>query len=121
MILNSIDEKKKTQGKENTIEISAENLQHLKGVVGEGQRRPKEPAHQTQKTAESPKVKKLDSDVHYKSLSEFEDDEKPVKHKAHEGCFSGYFKMMHKNIYQDYFLKSNTSFDAFIHQCTFFL
>ena len=28
--------------------------------------------------------------------------------------------MMHKNIYQDYFLKSNTSFDAFIHQCTFF-
>ena len=44
MILNSIDEKKKTQGKENTIEISAENLQHLKGVVGEGQRRPKEPA-----------------------------------------------------------------------------
>ena len=81
MILNSIDEKKKTQGKENTIEISAENLQHLKGVVGEGQRRPKEPAHQTQKTAESPKVKKPDSDVHYKSLSEFEDDEKP-KEKA---------------------------------------
>lgn len=81
MILNSIDEKKKTQGKENTIEISAENLQHLKGVVGEGQRRPKEPAHQTQKTAESPKVKKPDSDVHYKSLSEFEDDEKPVKHR----------------------------------------
>lgn len=81
MILNSIDEKKKTQGKENTIEISAENLQHLKGVVGEGQRRPKESAHQTQKTAESPKVNKPDSDVHYKSLSEFEDDEKPVKHR----------------------------------------
>lgn len=81
MILNSIDEKKKTQGKENTIEISTKNLQHLKGVVGEGQRRPKEPAQQAPKAAESPKVKKPDSDVHYKSLSEFEDDEKPVKHR----------------------------------------
>ena len=81
MILNSIDEKKKTQGKENTIEISAKNLQHLKGVVGEGQRRPKEPAQQAPKAVESPKAKKPDSDVHYKSLSEFEDDEKPVKHR----------------------------------------
>ena len=78
MILNSIDEKKKTQGKENTIEISTKNLQHLKGVVSEGQRRPKE---QAPKAAESPKAKKPDSDVHYKSLSEFEDDEKPVKHR----------------------------------------
>lgn len=82
MILNSIDEKKKTQGKENTIEISAKNLQHLKGVVSEGQRRPKEPAQQAPKAAESPKAKKTDSDVHYKSLSEFEDDEKPVKHRS---------------------------------------
>ena len=81
MILNSIDEKKKTQGKENTIEISAKNLQHLKGVVGEGQRRPKEPAQQAPKAVESPKAKKPDSDVHYKSLSEFDDDEKPVKHR----------------------------------------
>lgn len=81
MILNSIDEKKKTQGKENTIEISTKNLQHLKGVVSEGQRRPKEPAQQAPKAAESPKAKKPDSDVHYKSLSEFEDDEKPVKHR----------------------------------------
>lgn len=81
MILNSIDEKKKTQGKENTIEISTKSLQHLKGVVGEGQRRPKEPAQQAPKAAESPKAKKTDSDVHYKSLSEFEDDEKPVKHR----------------------------------------
>lgn len=81
MILNSIDEKKKTQGKENTVEISAKNLQHLKGVVGEGQRRPKEPAQQAPKAAESPKVKKTDSYAHYKSLSEFEDDEKPVKHR----------------------------------------
>lgn len=81
MILNSIDEKKKTQGKENTIEISTKNLQHLKGVVGEGQRRPKEPAQQAPKAAESPKAKKTDSDAHYKSLSEFEDDEKPVKHR----------------------------------------
>ena len=81
MILNSIDEKKKTQGKENTIEISTKNLQHLKGVVSEGQRRPKEPAQQAPKAAESPKAKKTDSDVHYKSLSEFEDDEKPVKHR----------------------------------------
>ncbi len=81
MILNSIDEKKKTQGKENTIEISTKNLQHLKGVVNEGQRRPKEPAQQAPKAAEAPKAKKTDSDVHYKSLSEFEDDEKPVKHR----------------------------------------
>lgn len=58
MILNSIDEKKKTQGKENTIEISTKNLQHLKGVVSEGQRRPKEPAQQAPKAAESPKAKK---------------------------------------------------------------
>lgn len=81
MILNSIDEKKKTQGKENTIEISAKNLQHLKGVVGEGQRRPKEPAQQAPKAAESPKAKKTDDDAHYKRLSEFDDDEKPVKHR----------------------------------------
>lgn len=82
MILNSIDEKKKTQGKENTIEISAKNLQHLKGVVSEGQRRPKEPAQQAPKAAESPKAKKTDSDAHYKRLSEFDDDEKPVKHRS---------------------------------------
>ena len=81
MILNSIDEKKKTQGKENTIEISTKTPPQEKGVVGEGQRRPKEPAQQAPKAAESPKVKKPDSDVHYKSLSEFEDDEKPVKHR----------------------------------------
>ena len=82
MILNSIDEKKKTQSKENTIEISAKNLQHLKGVVSEGQRRPKEPAQQAPKAAESPKTKKTDSDAHYKRLSEFDDDEKPVKHRS---------------------------------------
>lgn len=81
MILNSIDEKKKTQGKENTIEISAENLQHLKGVVGEGQRRPKEPAHQTQKTAEPQKAKPSADENRYKRLSEFDYDEKPVKHR----------------------------------------
>lgn len=81
MILNSIDEKKKTQGKENTIEISAENLQHLKGVVGEGQRRPKEPAHQTQKTAEPQKAKPSADENRYKRLSEFDDDEKPVKRR----------------------------------------
>ena len=80
MILNSIDEKKKTQGKEKTIEISAKNLQHLKGVVSEGQRRPKEPAQQAPKAAESPKAKKPDDDAHYKRLSEF-DEEKPVKHR----------------------------------------
>ena len=81
MILNSIDKKKKSQGKENTIEISTESLQHLKGVVAEGQRRPKEPAQQAPKTAESPKAKKPDNDAHYKRLSEF-DDEKPVKHRS---------------------------------------
>lgn len=81
MILNSIDKKKKSQGKENTIEISTESLQHLKGVVAEGQRRPKEPAQQAPKAAESPKAKKPDNDAHYKRLSEF-DDEKPVKHRS---------------------------------------
>lgn len=81
MILNSIDEKKKTQGKENTIEISAKNLQHLKGVVGEGQRRPKEPAQQTQKTAEPQKAKTSADENRYKRLSEFDDDEKPIKRR----------------------------------------
>lgn len=81
MILNSIDEKKKTQGKENTIEISTENLQHLKGVVGEGQRRPKEPAQQTQKTAEPQKAKTSADENRYKRLSEFDDDEKPIKRR----------------------------------------
>lgn len=81
MILNSIDEKKKTQGKENTIEISAENLQHLKGVVGEGQRRPKESAQQTQKTAEPQKAKTSADENRYKRLSEFDDDEKPIKRR----------------------------------------
>lgn len=81
MILNSIDEKKKTQGKENTIEISTENLQHLKGVVGEGQRRPKESAQQTQKTAEPQKAKTSADENRYKRLSEFDDDEKPIKRR----------------------------------------
>lgn len=81
MILNSIDEKKKTQGKENTIEISTENLQHLKGVVGEGQRRPKEPAQQTQKTAEPQKAKPSADENRYRRLSEFDDDEKPIKRR----------------------------------------
>lgn len=81
MILNSIDEKKKTQGKENTIEISTENLQHLKGVVGEGQRRPKEPAQQTQKTAEPQNAKPSVDENRYKRLSEFDDDEKPIKRR----------------------------------------
>lgn len=81
MILNSIDEKKKTQGKENTIEISAKNLQHLKGVVGEGQRRPKESAQQTQKTAEPQKAKTSADENRYKRLSEFDDDEKPIKRR----------------------------------------
>lgn len=81
MILNSIDEKKKTQSKENTIEISTENLQHLKGVVGEGQRRPKESAQQTQKTAEPQKAKPSADENRYKRLSEFDDDEKPIKRR----------------------------------------
>ena len=63
MILNSIDEKKKTQGKENTIEISAKNLQHLKGVVSEGQRRPKN-LHSRHRKRQSPQKQKNRTVMH---------------------------------------------------------
>lgn len=84
MILNSIDEKKKMQDesrKDVTREISPEKLQHLKAVVNEGQRRPKE-TPPAQKPAVNQPEKPAASETHYRRLSEFdEEDAKPVKRK----------------------------------------
>lgn len=83
MILNSIDEKKKRENERigDTQEIPAEKLQHLKADVSERQRKAKEAMAQAQKQPAKHSEKPAASESHYRRLSEFDEDEKPIKHR----------------------------------------